>query len=330
MSDETSEAEDGGGIRDMVREFAKCSLTMTTSMRRKCQRWAVVLHAFFTRRIDQATGGSNDRVNRTVPTCRTYQSDGWSVFVSPRLVAAGVAARLTRTGKAKLEFMMEFGTVQKFEEGGDRAVFFDLRPPRPMLDGTKGWHVFQASCDFWEHPRQGGGNGLIASVYIQDGLHAHAFGLHCRARHALWYDRCCELDEDEQWLLQMTDLVVPIECKLHVGARAVKWSIKRFASEEILENTHSGIKGLVRCSATIYDCLSIFLHRVVVFDAAKLVAWETREPLWQALGVDCLMLHTFQRANPFWDVASQRLYVDPGLEHDPEKTSVLDRIFCIA
>ena len=76
MSDETSEAEDGGGIRDMVREFAKCSLTMTTSMRRKCQRWAVVLHAFFTRRIDQATCGSNDMVTRTVPFGRTYQSDG--------------------------------------------------------------------------------------------------------------------------------------------------------------------------------------------------------------------------------------------------------------
>ena len=181
---------------------------------------------------------------------------------------------------------------------------------------TGGWCIFEVSCDLMELPRQQGNRGLVATTYIQDGLHAESFWRHHEVRHKLWYEHSCTI-ENEVWLLQQMDLVFGIECKLHIGARAVKWGQRRMITEGLLDEVHCGIKSLISCSTALREHIPSFLHRVVAYDADR-NRWPEQQQRWSSLGVGAEIMETFEEVNPIWNRMSKTLHVDVSLMRNPD------------
>jgi len=259
---------------------------------------------------------------------RTYQSDGWNVFVSPHSVTTTDALTICRTGKAKLEFLLEFGVTKTYNNEGDVVANMSMPPARPLQSGTDCFTVFSACCDMWPLPRECGYRGYLLSVYIQDGLFAKTFGGYAEARHALWYKyNKDDFDEDELWALEQKEIIVACECKLHIGARAVKWAHKRLSDEQILEDCHVALKGLVSTSAVIRERLPAFLDRAVRFNAGELLPWEDMEKRWELLGVDIEKMELLRWANPRWCRRRQKLFVDPRCEEHPDCMKKLLQVY---
>ena len=202
-SDDESSDDGVGLLRSMIGDLAATTSGFTATMRREAMRWAVILKFMLSQAVDRITSGHDED---GAPLCRTYQSDGWSVWAGPRQVANSSAMKMSRTGKVRLEFLLEFGVVKSWNKVGAIATTFDMRPPRPMMSGLKCWNIFNACCEFWSLPRQAGNRGLVVSNYIQDGLHASLFSSLSKARHRLWYQQCDIDDEDYLWLLQQTEI----------------------------------------------------------------------------------------------------------------------------
>ena len=239
--------------------------------------------------------------------------------------------KVIRQNRSKIEFLIERSVAKKHTASGEILSKILLAPPRAMHHGTGGWCIFEASCEFMELPRQQGNRGLVATTYIQDGLHAESFWRHHEARHKLWYEHSCTIDdENEVWLLQQMDLVFGIECKLHIGARAVKWGQRRMITEGLLDEVHCGIKSLISCSTALREHIPSFLHRVVAYDADR-NRWPEQQQRWSSLGVGAEIMELFEEVNPIWDRISKTLHVDASLMRRPgrheENRSGVDAFF---
>jgi hypothetical protein len=257
-----------------------------------------------------------------------YQSDGWSVMVAPRKTLVLDGLRITKTGRFRAEFMIEIGIMKRINEAGSIQSVIDARPPRPMSCGKSLWHICQASWEFWELLRLSGHRGVQLNIYVQDGLHYHGMLLRQRARHDLWYLHGCDgPDDDVRWALQQTEVVVGVECKLHIGARAVKWGSKRHTTEELLDDVRIGFKSLISCSMSLREQVRPFLIRSLTYDVELTTDWSWREKLWQCLGVDPEMMGLFEEVNPRWDADAEILYVNPALQSDDQGMHKIETLY---
>ena len=146
-----------------------------------------------------------------------------------------------------------------------------------MKLGQTGWNIFNASCETCPMLRAGGHEGLVASYWLQDGLHADDFKRHQLARHELYYDTVeCE-DEDERSTLRDSDLQFGGRCKLHIASRAIKWAMEKHTTEQTLEDVHVGIKSLLQTATDLREHIPHFIGRHVSFAEGHVQPWRQRE-----------------------------------------------------
>ena len=81
------------------------------------------------------------------PLLYCYQSDGWSRITSSLLHAEVPGAKITRDGRVLAEFNLEREVLKSIDRHGKVEMTQVFAPPRVMLKGKSGWHVFQASTE---------------------------------------------------------------------------------------------------------------------------------------------------------------------------------------
>ena len=120
-------------------------------------KWAVIFSAFLERECSSLVirpGGAF-----ADPSFLHYQSDGWSTFVSSRHLAQVGAYRVTRTGRARNEFLLERVIFKAIDPTGNISSKLLIKPARPMDEGIAGWNVFSAACGFHTHFEECGSRG---------------------------------------------------------------------------------------------------------------------------------------------------------------------------
>ena len=193
-------------------------------------QWAVVLVSWSQREcasIAVRPGGEF-----ADPSFESYQSDGWSTFVSSHHLSEVGAYRVTRTGRARKEFLLERAIYKTTDPSHHITSKLYITPPKPMDEGICGWNVFGAASDQSTMLREAGHRGVIGSHYLQDGLHADNFLRRQRARHRLYYEEDIYLgDPDARYKESQMDLVFGGRCKIHTGSNGIKWAMKPWSSE---------------------------------------------------------------------------------------------------
>ena len=257
----------------------------------KLVRWTCILAAHMARECEAIIVKNNDLGD---PCCYTYQSDGWSAFVSETTTAYANGTRIVRSGRVRKEFLLERSVIRSIDAGGNIRARLRSTPPRPMDERAVCWYVLQAASEHFPTLRNLGDTGAVASFYCQDGLFKDSFIRRNRARHRLWYEESVfDGDEDDRWIQMNTDFVFGARCRGHIGSSAVRWGNSRLASEQIMEDIHVAIRSLRSTAHLIHKKVDQFLVRNVVWDASIDGGWDIEERKWQALGVDVQTMAKF-------------------------------------
>jgi len=314
---EPGNVSDAVSLNAWVRKMSRYSMVLTTSMVKQVVRWAVLLTICMQEACDALTVKDNVDAD---PVCFTYQSDGWSAFVSEAITHESFGTTLTRYGRTRKEFLLERLVVKTMDTSRTIHSRMMLRPPRPLDDGQSCWNIMRACSEFYPTPRGCGHTGLAASVYLQDGLFSRSFVKHNHARHRLWYEAPLWNggDEDDKWMQKQTDLVFGGRCRAHIGSSAVRWGAAHLASEKILEDVHVAVRSLRQTAHIIHRKIDQFLTRAMAWDTDAEDDWSEREKFWEALGVDVEAMEKFAEVRPRWNPTTKQLLVNPTLEHDAE------------
>ena len=156
-------------------------------------------------------------VQNSDPLMRVYQSDGWGVTLPTVSSFQYCGARRTANGFLRAEHLLELSVIKRM--GASSVVDMAITLPRAMqLASKSGWHIFQASCDAVAVDQEGH-NGVLISVYLQDGLHANGFvrrhrgrhDLNARVAHVPLAEHTVQKRRDHDW-------VFGFRCVLHSGS----------------------------------------------------------------------------------------------------------------
>ena len=304
------EIVDGTSLASYVRSLGKASLAMTTATVNSVIRWSLILCFYLDRRADSIS--IKPHVDSD-PSFMCYQSDGWTTFVRETTTVNAGDVSIRRTGKSKQEFLLERAVLKSINAAGVITAGIKVRPPRPLLHGKDCSPIFAASCETAPLLRCQGHQGMVASMYIQDGLHSDEFRALHRARHAMYYRHAEFASEEDRLVAESKDLVFGTRCKLHAGGSAVKWGMTPHSSEDVLDDIHISLKALTNTSTELRRKHDLFYARHVSDAMGGTRPWEVRSKYWMSLGVDPEMLNVFQEVNPRWDAATKTLHVMPGL-----------------
>ncbi len=173
----------GAAVATWVRASAKTCQTLSTCAIIEIMRFAVALAVFLRIRCDSLVVTED---NFDDPLLVSYQSDGWSTFVSGRSIGLVGPVRILRHGRAKKEFLLERTIIKKIDSLGTITARLFVTPPRPLDTGLACWNMVQASCEHQQTLRFMDFTGCTARVYVQDGMHADGCVRHIQARHMLW------------------------------------------------------------------------------------------------------------------------------------------------
>jgi hypothetical protein len=298
-----------------IRRSAKTSQTLTIRSVIDIMRFVVALCVFLRFRCDDLVTKDDDMAD---PMMVSYQSDGWSTFVSGRSVGLVGNVRVLRHGRAKKEFLLERTILKKIDSLGNVTARLFLSPPRPLDTGLACWNMVQAACEHQQTLRYQDFTGCTASVYVQDGMHADGFFRHMQARHMFWYERdVFPGDQDDIWMQSKTESVWGVKCRAHVGSNAIKWGNARHSTETYLEDIHCAMRSLRQTAMAIHEHIKPFVIKTLVFDADENVDWDFREGVWQSLGVDVENMNLFRKINPWWNPETSQLFVNASLALDP-------------
>jgi len=318
---------DGRSLNTFIRKLAQTSLTMATHTVKAMTRWCCVLFFFMETQINALTIRKGEFSD---PSFVSYQSDGWSAFVSDTEIISVDGHRVTRRGRAKREFLLERAVYKTITPSGEIKGYIMARPPRPMTEGCGGWEIFAASTSSCPMLRRKGHEGMAASHYLQDGLHSEEFLQHHRANHQLYYDTAQFDDPDDRTTQENSDLVFGGKCKLHTGSNAIKWAMSSHSSEQILKDIHNAMKSLTNTHTEIRKHITSFYVKHVSHEAGHTLPWETRKQFFTAMGVASDMLENFERVNPWWDTVSKTLFVNPDLKNDPDGQKRVEQLLLYA
>ena len=245
------------------------------------------------------------------PILQVYMSDGWSCNTSTAQYLQIDQLKVRRTSREKTEFLAETMIMKCFDLCGKMVSALTLCPPR-NLPGKTCWHIMGAAaahpCLRLRCPKQ-----LLVTVYLQDGLHAQAFGRRMRARHELFYDLDAgsvgELKEEQRCL----DWVFSYRCILHICSSGLKWGLTPHCSEAILDDTHLSIKSARNSTSALVKFVRLHVQVHVRYQDATAPLAE-REQFWQALGIHQEIIPLMLKVDPRWCAASSRLLVREHLE----------------
>ena len=205
-----------------------------------------------------------------------------------------------------------------------------MGPPR-LLDGLGGDHILQSCFDFFPLVRTLGHQGLVSTVYLQDGLHADSFLRSQTARHAMLYsEEFYDGAADDAWMASRMDLVWGVKCMAHVGSNGIKWGSGRMTTETLMEDLHVGMRSLRQTSNQLRKHVRKFLVTHVTFQQDGALPWSHREKYWEMLRVDVSIMEIMRSVNPRWDPRTQTHSVAATLQDEADPFKKIESLMLYA
>ena len=248
-----------------------------------------------------------------------HGSDGWSRIISETVQVKLDQHLIKRHGKLRAEFNLEREILKTIDKNGTIHLAMAFTPPRPMLNGKSGWHIFQAAVETRDMLRIKAPHNVLVHFYVQDGLHADQFGRRQAGRHELFYDLVYDADRKDL-LAAEKDIVLCWRCTLHVASSGIHWGqLNATPSSITLDDIHMGAKSLRNSSLTILELVDPFVQEYARFNRNPPADAQHVEVLWRVLGVSGHMLTIVVEMDPFWNAADRVLEVSRRFEVDPKR-----------
>ena len=199
------------------------------------------------------------------PLLYCHSSDGWSRTVTETKHVRFDDHLVQRRGRLRAEFLLERELLKTLDENGRIHLAMTFTPPRPMLAGKSGWHIFQAATERRDLLRLQAPSNMVLNWYVQDGLHSDQFGRRQAGRHALFYEMLYgDIGSDPS--AEERGIVLSWRCSLHVASSAIHWGQLGFApSPTTVDDIHIGINSLRNSSLTILELVDEFARERVRF-----------------------------------------------------------------
>ena len=303
-------------LRSIAQKFGKGSLAMCPQDDRELKALGYAIAVFCCRRWDEllqhAAAGA-------WPILYCHGSDGWSRTVSELRTIRTEDHLITRHGKLRAEFNLEREWLKCIDRNGRIHGAMTFTPPRPMLFGKSGWHIFQAAVETRDLLRTSVADSIIMSWYVQDGLHSDQFGRRQAGRHSLFYDMLYD-DMGSDPLAAQKDIVWSWRCTLHVARCAIHWAMT-FARPlpTTLDDIHTAIKSLQNSSLVILELVDTFARAYARFVQPPQESDGEVWMLWRLLGVPDNMIKLVVRMNPHWNARNRTLELAVDQANDPQR-----------
>ena len=304
---------DGSDVRALVESLTAPGATLGADELDKAYRLCLAVHHVLQDRCASIVAGSGDR-----PVISVYQSDGWSCRMSAVHRESAGGSTVVREGRLRRENLLERGIVRSSKTGGHVEFGMILGPPRSLIHGRTAWHIFSAATEFTATLRAQQHAGVALQVYLMDGCSTmYSAQEKLVALHELWYTDCGGSAVGDRWAQRQLEWIFPIRCVVHAAHLGVKWGLRTVNSVAISDDAHVALRGVLSSSESILQKVDEFCRRYIDFDDRGHAPDQVRE-FWTTMDIPAGLLELFIRADPWWDVAAQRLKMQPWLEHDPD------------
>ena len=250
------------------------------------------------------------------PVMLCYMSDGWSSFVWSTHFDMLGKKRVESWVRERIEFLSQRAVLKAFGVGDEVIGAIRFAPPCPLLHGKTSWQIFSAYTQFHEPLRRFTSHPCITFL-VFDGLHRNSLTRLARARRKLFYE-CRRLsvgDGDEMdinsLLEEKTDVILSIHCLGHVFSLGTKWGIAPWATKDIIDSIHIGIKSCHNSSYALHDQIDVFLRtRLVPFSVRPSVqTMDDRCMVWRLLVRDPTLLEIAEESGFWFGPITQLAYV---------------------
>ena len=159
------------------------------------------------------------RENNTQPALFCCMSDGWGATVrsTQNLHCCGSHLSVTRKGRFRHEFLLQFGILRVLSLDSSIAETFVVEEPLGLNRGKSAWNIFAAACE-WPTLRACGHQGICLNMHVQDGLMHVALRRLFFGRLELYYDSLGDSGDGAQtFLLRITDWCVLVSVVLLIA-----------------------------------------------------------------------------------------------------------------
>ena len=193
------------------------------------------------------------------PAMQIYLSDGWGCNISESILLELWNDKSTRREvRKRSEFLLERVILKVLGPSGKVSMAMRSMLPREML-GKTAWHVF-GGCLGVPLLRQQLHEGIVLTVYLQDGLHFRNFKKKAEARHRLFYEGFfAQQDDVANWTTEQNDWVFVFWCVLHLFGLAMKWGLAAVTTrKDLVDDVHITIASLRNGSGALLNCVHSF------------------------------------------------------------------------
>jgi len=251
--------------------------------------------------------------SRGKPVLLCYMSDGWGSNIVTRITSK-VGELVLRNARFRHEFLLQIALMKVFGADGSVETAVLVDGAVSLRHGKRAWQCFAAGCEFMALGRQQGHDGIIATVYLFDGLLCKPLGRHFRARHRMYYSEYGPMGGAEHLLSSLTDWVFTMKCTAHSCSNAVKTGLREVANDQLLENVHIAIEALRNGAEALHEHAMKFLMQHLCFSEQRSGSQSDIQVFWCSLGVTGSILDEFTEIDPVW--RDDKLFVAAHLEHD--------------
>ena len=177
-------------VRKLVQENTRCSEMLATSACRTFHRrlWRAI-HESRQSRWDSLVASANRDLGEGLMYLYIYMSDGCSCWMIDKVPFQTMHDKIRkREFRYKAEWLMEKSILKRLPVLGDFQIAMRSHTPRLLMEKSA-WHIMQASVLAQPMLRVQRPQGIVISVYLQDGLHFRNFQSKQAARRSVFYDK---------------------------------------------------------------------------------------------------------------------------------------------
>ena len=285
----------------------------------KCQKLAAVLRDYLdikARRLIESAKG--------MPLMYSYQSDCTSFVTRLRRCGQVHGKQFQRFGQGLSEVLVERGYIVARSSTGKFQSCALLQEPRIMEAGKTTWLLFDAACSFRNLPRTQQHRGICIFHCAFDRGLLSSMSRCLQQRHEAQYVEELNANIDPDYtLLRLLDWFVATGCTLHDASNSLSWSLRPWASEQLLSD-------LFIVTSSVRKAFGLICEKVPLF-VVKYLRWKPQQAhpeevqrYWQAVGVPSDLLETVAEADPEW--GGRQLWVATAIEGRTDSVDTVTNI----